>query len=178
MAFSRIKVRAAELHVGWAASIVLAGSVAVADDSPTVNFNRDIKPILSNNCFKCHGPDQSERHGGTDGLRLDTPNGADGALADLGGPAAIVPGDPYQSELLTRITSTDDDTRMPPAGSGKQLTPHEIDLLTRWIKSGAEYSRHWSYEPPVRPAVPAVRDANWSRSDLDRFVLDRIEREG
>jgi len=181
MARARFKGWAAVLAVlrlSVASSIVLVGSVVGASDSPTVNFNRDIKPILSNNCFKCHGPDAAERQGGADGLRLDKPDGSDGALADLGGHAAIVPGDPEKSELVTRIASADPETRMPPAGSGKQLTPHEVELLTQWIKSGAEYSRHWSYEPPVRPAVPAVRDANWSRGDLDRFVLDRIEREG
>lgn len=151
---------------------------ARAGDAPSINFNRDIRPILSNNCFACHGPDKDERQGGTDGLRLDTPDGPDGAFADLGGHAAIVAGDTERSELVTRITSADPDTRMPPASSGKQLTPREIELLTEWVRQGAHYARHWSYEPPVRPVPPAVQHADWPRSDMDRFILARLEREG
>ncbi|MFO1094891.1 MAG: DUF1549 domain-containing protein, partial [Planctomycetaceae bacterium] len=167
------------LSVATATAVALCIAVnANADEPPTVNFNRDIRPILSNNCFKCHGPDKDERKGGSDGLRLDRAEGADGAFADLGGHAAIVAGDSEHSELVVRITSTDPDVRMPPAGSGKQLTPHEIELLTTWVRQGAQFAKHWSYEPPLRAAPPAVQRADWPRSDLDRFILARLEREG
>src|SRR5205823_445160 len=118
-----------------------------------VDFNREIRPILSNQCAKCHGPDPKERKGGTDGLRLDV---RDDAIADLGGYAAIVPGHPEKSELIKRILSTDDDERMPPKGSGKKLTPLELDVLKRWIEQGAEYAQHWSYVKPARPPLPTV----------------------
>src|SRR5438067_13646803 len=99
----------------------LASNLAAADGSQSrIDFNRDIRPILSNQCAKCHGPDPKERKGGTDGLRLDV---REAALADLGGYAAIVPGHPESSALVQRITSQDDDERMPPKGSGKKLTP-------------------------------------------------------
>lgn len=141
-----------------------------------LDFNRDIRPILSNACFKCHGPDAAERKGGgPHGLRLDV---AEGATADLGGYAAIVPGQPEASEVWKRITTTDPDVAMPPRGSGKTLTPSEISRLTEWIRQGAPYARHWSYEPPLRPPVPPVRDTTWPRNDIDRFLLARMEREG
>ena len=140
-----------------------------------INFSRQIKPILSNNCFRCHGPDPGERKGGTDGLRLDV---ADGAKADLGGYAAVVPGHPETSALVKRINSSDADERMPPADSGKKLSPAEIELLTQWIGQGGEYSQHWAYVKPVLPALPAVKDEAWVRNPIDRFVLARLEREG
>ncbi len=140
-----------------------------------INFSRQIKPILSNNCFRCHGPDPGERKGGSDGLRLDV---ADGAKADLGGYAAVVPGHPETSALVKRINSSDADERMPPADSGKKLSPAEIELLTEWIRQGAEYSQHWAYVKPVLPALPAVKDDLWVRNPIDRFVLARLEREG
>src|SRR5439155_22788905 len=131
-----------------------AGHVAAAEPaSTTVDFNRDIRPILSNTCAKCHGPDPAQRKGGTDGLRLDVR--AD-AVADLGGYAAIVPGQPEKSELIKRITSADGDERMPPKESGKKLTPREVRLLTEWVKQGAPYAQHWSYVKPVRPTLPSV----------------------
>jgi hypothetical protein len=147
---------------------------ALAADA-RLDFNRDIRPILSNHCFKCHGPDAAERKGGTNGLRLDV---AEGATEDLGGYAAIVPGQPEASELWKRITASDPAVRMPPQGSGKQLSAGEIERLREWIRQGAPYARHWSYEPPVRPPVPAVRDTAWPRNDIDRFLLARLEREG
>jgi hypothetical protein len=165
----------------WILSFLLA-AVATAMISPAgaadipIDFNRDIRPILSNNCFFCHGPDSKERKGGKDGLRFDTP---EGILADLGnGTAAVVPGKPEQSSLLKRIKSTDPDELMPPKSSGKKLSPHEIELLTAWIQQGAKYAGHWSYTKPVRPQVPTVKDAEWPRGDIDRFLLARLEKEG
>src|SRR5256885_16117258 len=112
------------LSILWTAS-----QLAAAEPAPgKIDFNRDIRPILSNQCAKCHGPDEKERKGGTDGLRLDM---REDAIADLGGYAANVPGQPQKSELIKRILSTDVDERMPPKGSGKKLTPREIELLTR-----------------------------------------------
>ena len=137
------------------------------------DFNREIRPILSEKCFRCHGPDEEHRKGGQHGLRLDTP---EGARVDLGGGAfAIVPGHPEKSELLARVTTRDDDDVMPPRKTGKTLSPAEIDLLRRWIAGGAAYSKHWSYEPPRRPPVPAVRDPAWPRHPVDRFILARLE---
>lgn len=140
-----------------------------------VDFNREIKPILSNACYRCHGPDAAERKGGTDGVRFDT---EEGLLADLGGHAAVVPGKPEASELLKRVSSSDPNIVMPPVGHGKPLTVREIELLTNWIKQGATVSRHWSYVVPQRPALPAVKDAAWARNAIDHFVLARLEREG
>lgn len=147
-----------------------------ADPVPTVvDFNRDIKPIISNACYRCHGPDAAERKGGTDGLRLDT---ADGMSADLGGHAAVVPGKPDSSELIKRVASDDPDEAMPPKGAGKRLTPHEIELLKAWIKQGARFSRHWAYIKPIRPELPTVKNTAWAKNGIDRFVLARLEQQG
>ena len=156
-----------------ATSFVSLASVCAAD--APIDFNRDIRPILSNTCFKCHGPDDAERKGGTDGLRLDQ---RAAALADLGGYAPIIPGNPDESELWKRITSTDPDVQMPPRGSGKKLTPNNIQKFTDWIRQGAPYAKHWSYEPPVRPPVPTVMNTAWPRNDIDRFLLARLENVG
>src|SRR5262245_8374270 len=159
------------LIVFWTASFLAAAQPA----SSKIDFNRDIRPVLSNQCAKCHGPDANQRKGGTDGLRLDI---RDDAMADLGGYAAIVPGHPEKSALVKRILSTDDDERMPPKGSGKKLSPREIDLLQRWIAQGAPYAAHWSYTKPVRPPLPAVKQPVWPRNEIDYFILQRLELEG
>jgi len=161
------------------ASVLVGGSVpspVVAQAvSPSIDFARDIKPILSNRCFRCHGPDADERKGGTDGLRLDQ---AKGALEDLGGYAAIKPGKPEESALIQRITSTDPEEVMPPKGAGKPLSPHEIEMITTWIKQGGKYSTHWSYAVPVRPPLPMVKETAWPKNEIDRFILSRLEAEG
>lgn len=144
---------------------------AAAADAPQVDFNRDVRPLLSNTCYKCHGPDEKERQGG---LRLDTEQGA---LADLGGHAAIAPGRPGQSELIRRVGSADPDQRMPPPDSGKQLTAREIQLLTDWVAQGALFARHWSYVAPVRPSLPHVANTAWPRNEIDGFLLARLEQE-
>lgn len=121
----------------------------------SVSFVRDIKPILSNACFHCHGPDEADRKGGTDGLRLDT---FEGATADLGGGAqAIKAGHPEASEMIERILSTDPDLVMPPPSVGRKLSPRQVDLLKKWISEGAKYEPHWSYVKPVRPTVVATQ---------------------
>jgi mono/diheme cytochrome c family protein len=162
--------------LSWAlvtALVVVSSPAAVAAN---VDFDRDIKPILSQNCFQCHGFDAEKRKGGTHGLRLDT---AAGAAEDLGsGTVAIVPGHPEKSELVERINSQDPDERMPLKSSGKKLSAHEIELLTEWIKEGAHYSLHWSYVKPVRPPLPAIADKSWPKNEIDYFILARLEKEG
>ncbi|MBL9153431.1 MAG: PSD1 domain-containing protein [Verrucomicrobiales bacterium] len=151
--------------------ICLAALPAAAAPTP-VDFNRDIRPILSDKCFFCHGPDAAERKAD---LRLDT---AEGATADLGGYAAIVPGQPEKSEFVARITATDADEIMPPPDSHKTLKPAEIALLTRWIQEGAAYSAPWAYVAPRKHPEPAVKDAAWPTNWVDRFILSRLEAAG
>ncbi len=138
-----------------------------------VQFNRDIRPILSENCYKCHGPDPKARKAE---MRLDTKEGAYAEIEK--GKFAIVPGKAAQSELVHRITSKDADEKMPPAKSGKKLSPREVELLKRWIEQGAEYQGHWAYIAPQKIAPPAVKNAAWDRNDVDRLLLARLEREG
>ncbi len=144
-----------------------------ADEPPrAVEFNRDVRPILSDVCYTCHGPDKSNRKAK---LRFDTEAGA---LADLGGYRAIVPGKPGESELLRRILSKDEKERMPPPSSDRRLTPAQVEVLRRWVSQGAKWEGHWSLLPPRRAALPAVKGARWPRNPIDPFVLARLEREG
>ncbi len=144
-----------------------------AEQAPErLDYSRDIRPILSQNCFACHGPDEDAREAD---LRLDR---AAEALADRGGVRALVPGDPEASLVLQRLVSKDDSERMPPAGSNKSVTPDQIDQIRRWISDGAQYSQHWSLVPPTYPSLPEVSDSQWPRNAVDRFVLARLEREG
>lgn len=124
-------------------------------------------------CFYCHGPDEKHREADR---RLDT---REGALADLGGIRAIVPGKPEESELFLRVTTSDTDEIMPPPKAKKTLlTKREIAVLRRWIEQGAEYEGHWSYQPLRKDEPPTVKDAKWSKTPIDRFILNRLEREG
>ncbi|WP_397569612.1 DUF1553 domain-containing protein [Schlesneria sp. T3-172] len=164
------------VYAAWLSFVTAAPLTAAEPHSvKKIDFNRDIKPILSNACYRCHGPDPDERKGGTDGLRFDT---AEGVLADLGGYAAVVPGKPEASALVQRITTTDPDQVMPPRGAGKPLTPHEVDLLKTWIEQGAKFSQHWSYIVPQKPPLPAVQDVGWVKNGIDYFILARLEAEG
>src|SRR5262249_35188498 len=137
----------------------------------TVEFNRDIRPILSDHCFTCHGPDKARRKAN---LRLDTEAGA---TADLGGYHPVVPHRPDQSELFLRVTARDGKERMPPAAAGPRLSPAQTDLLRRWIEQGAKWQKHWALIPPQRPTLPDVRQRSWPRNPIDVFVLARLERE-
>lgn len=148
-----------------------SGSVTAIGEEK-IDFNRDIRPLLSNRCNACHGPDEEERKAD---LRLDT---RDGALMDLGGYAALKPGDPEASELFYRITTDDEDDLMPPPKKGARFTEAEIDLIRRWIEQGGEYDEHWSYTKPQRPELPEVSDRTWSSHPVDQFVLRRLEEEG
>lgn len=150
-----------------------AGGVRASESEvpPTVaepvDFAREVLPILAANCFACHGPDEAERAAD---LRLDT---RDGATEHV-----IVPGDADRSELIARITSADDELRMPPPETERQLSSEEVDVLRRWIGEGAAWARHWAFVPPVAPEVPACVDESWPQSAIDHFVLARLEREG
>jgi mono/diheme cytochrome c family protein len=135
----------------------------------TIDYSRDIRPILSANCFACHGPDPETREAD---VRLDK---AEYAYADLGGAAAIVPNDPAKSLIIERIEAEDESMRMPPADSDKQLSAEQISLLRRWIAAGATYTGHWAFVPPSRPALPQVNQAEWPRNAIDQFVLARLE---
>ncbi|MEY3205107.1 MAG: hypothetical protein RLZZ21_1438 [Planctomycetota bacterium] len=162
-------------NVVSAGLLICAGAPVLAADT-VPSYTRDIKGILSNRCVRCHGPDPEGRSGGGDeGLRLDT---FDGATADLGGHAAIVPGKPGESELIARITSTDPDLVMPPPDAGQPLSEKQVDLLKRWIAAGATYEPHWAYVPPKRPSLPNVKNTAWPKNDIDRFILARLEAEG
>lgn len=161
---------------GAAAGAALMTPAAPESASATpepVRFGRDIRPILSDRCFKCHGPDPSSRQ---EELRLDL---REEVIADRGGYAVIVPGDPEASELWHRIDAHDDDELMPPADSNKKrLTAEEKELVRRWIADGAVYEKHWSFVPPVRPEPPPVQNQAWVRNDVDRFILARLEAAG
>jgi mono/diheme cytochrome c family protein len=136
---------------------------------PAIDFSRQIRPILAENCFACHGPDDRARKAK---LRLDTKQGA------LGHAGLVVPGKADESELIARITSQEASERMPPAKSGKKLTAAQIDLLRKWVEAGAPWSEHWAFVPPQRAPLPNIKDAAWAREPLDRFILARLESEG
>jgi hypothetical protein len=137
------------------------------------DFSRDVRPILSQHCFKCHGPDDKARKGG---LRLDVRESAT-KEAKSGG-VALVPGKPDKSELVARIFSTDEDEVMPPPSTKHVLTPEQKDTLRRWIAAGAEYQQHWAFVRPKQAEPPAVKHADWPRNAIDRFVLARLEAAG
>jgi hypothetical protein len=165
--------RCSALALFAAALIPAVPATRAADPLPPVAFHRDVRPILADACFHCHGPDQAKRKAD---LRLDT---AAGAFADLGdGRRALVPGDPARSELYRRITAADESERMPPARAHRRLTAQEIATLRRWIEQGAEWQPHWSLLPPRRPPLPEMKDQGWARNGIDWFIRDRLEREG
>ena len=160
------------IRSGVAIAIALCGSAATArgDEPPT--FNREIRPILSEHCFACHGPDSAARKAE---LRLDS---FEGATEDRGGYAPIVPGDPDASELIYRVESEDELDVMPPPSMQKPLSAEQKDLLRRWVASGAAFEPHWSFIAPSLPAIPEVSDPGWVRNPIDAFVRDRLDAEG
>src|SRR5215470_1681189 len=148
---------------------------AVQNAAPArqIFFNRDIRPILADKCWGCHGSDAPAKK---IKLRLDS---EDAATADLGGGRrAIVPGNPEQSRLVRRITAGDEMMRMPPVDSGRKLTQTEIDLLVEWVRQGARWQSHWSFITPIRPSLPKIKNKEWPKNAIDHFVLERLEREG
>ncbi len=167
------------LLVALAAGVLLPASLAAtaAEPAPAVDFQRDVRPILSDNCFACHGPDEATREAD---LRLDTRDGAFSPRPPAGRSnrprdPAVVPGDIDASLLVERITHADSLRRMPPEISQKTLSDEQIGLLTRWIEQGAAWDQHWSFKPTDRPATPTVEDEAWIRDPIDRFVLARLE---
>ena len=153
-----------------------SGSQASKDKpgaAAAIQFSHDISPILSENCFACHGPDENKRKARLRFDQKDVP-----FKPAKSGEIPIVAGDPAKSELIKRITSKDEDEKMPPPKSGKKLTAQQIDLLTKWIAQGAKWQTHWSFTKPERPALPKVKDKRWPRNEIDYFVLDRLEKEG
>lgn len=149
-----------------AITFLLLVSPLAADD---VSFQQQIRGILSDRCFQCHGPDAQQRQAG---LRLDLEDSAKGILDS--GSRAIVPGSPDDSELMARIRSDDADLRMPPADSGKSLSQTETQLIRKWIADGANWSQHWAFQPIRRPEPPAIADQTGAVNDIDRFVRSRL----
>jgi len=155
------------------AAIAASRGGRAAEPTPAeISFNRHIRPILSDHCFQCHGPDAAHRKAD---LRLDTEAGA---KAELGGHRAIVAGDVAASELVRRIKAADVEERMPPADFKRPLSGEQIAALEKWIAQGAKWQGHWSFIPPVRPNPPTVKNGAWPRGALDAFVLARLEAEG
>jgi hypothetical protein len=168
---------AMQRFVFWSWVGCLGVSLAVADGpadaARKVDYRREVRPILSDKCFKCHGPDEKERKAG---LRLDT---AEGFMAKTdSGAIAIQPGKSGESEVLKRLTHTDPELRMPPAITGKTLTPKEIETLRLWIDQGAEVKGHWSFQAPVRPTPPTISNEAWAANPIDRFIHARLDQEG
>jgi hypothetical protein len=146
-----------------------ASSGLAAED---VDFNRDVRPILADVCYHCHGPDQARRKAA---LRLDVEASAKETRK---GHAAIIPGSSAKSELIRRVTTKDPVAQMPPPDSGRHLTPAQAELLRRWVEQGAKWQKHWAFIPPQRGDLPVILDAKWARNPIDRFVLARLEKEG
>src|SRR5579864_1611584 len=152
--------------------LLAVASFAIAA-SARVEFNRDVRPILSDKCYTCHGPDAAAKHVP---FRLDSESASKAELS--GGRRAIVAGSPDSSEIIRRITAATQGLRMPPISSGLKLSDAEIDTLRQWIAQGGEWQKHWSFIPPVRPALPEVKNTAWPRNPIDRFILQRLEHEG
>ena len=171
--------------IGWLFICVLMSCQACSprEDSDTgqkqlpkmVDFNFHIKPILSDRCFKCHGPDEKARKAD---FRLDVQEAAFALIDTATNKYAIVPGSLKKSHLVERISSTDPDYMMPPPESNLQLSSYEIELLKQWIKQGAEWKPHWSFIPPEKPALPQVKNEIWAKNEIDYFVLRKLESSG
>ena len=161
----------------YAGVLLIAGTLfgsgtSVFGDDSRISYSRDIRPILSKNCFQCHGPDRETREAG---LRLDQQRNAH---ADLGGYSAVVPQVPDKSELMLRVTSHDPDTIMPPPDSGVRLSASEVQMLRTWILQGGEYENHWAFVAPKKKPIPDVSNSGWCKDEVDRFILAEIESRG
>ncbi len=163
--------------------MVSAGSMMIACDNDEhnaipekISYNFNIRPIFSDKCFKCHGPDGRQRKAG---FRLDIADSAFAPLKETKGAYALVPGRPEQSEIYKRITSPDPTYQMPePESHLTLLNSHEIALIKKWIQQGAKYEKHWAFTPPKKSVLPQVQNKNWPRNEIDYFVLQRIEEMG
>jgi hypothetical protein len=154
-----------------AAALFLSG-IAFPADNDTVDYGRDVRPILSENCFHCHGQDSSKRMAG---LRLDN---FESAAAPRGKRTALVPRHPEQSAIIDRITAQQASRRMPPVSSNRTLTSEQIRILRRWIEQGGAYTKHWAFIPAKRPPLPTISDARWIKQPLDAFIHERLESDG
>ncbi|MBJ6367478.1 PSD1 and planctomycete cytochrome C domain-containing protein [Snuella sedimenti] len=141
----------------------------------TIDFIFHVKPILSDRCYLCHGPDEGTREGG---LRLDTQEGAYAAIGEHLDRHAIVPGSPEKSAMISRINETDQEKVMPPKDSNLMLTDTEKQILAKWVKQGAKWKAHWAFIAPVKKPVPHITDADWQRNEIDFFIAKRLEQEG
>jgi hypothetical protein len=153
-------------------AVVMAGASA-RGFSAQIDYGRDIRPILAENCFACHGPDEAKRKAG---LRLDVKAEAMKKLKS--GEVAVVPGEVGKSAIVARITTSDEDDHMPPAKTGKKLTAGQVELIKKWVSEGAKWGDHWAFVPPSRPELPKVKDGKWGRNEIDRFILAKLEAEG
>ena len=166
-------LKAVQSNILIAALLALSALAHAEDPLPErVEFNRHIRPILSDKCFQCHGPDRNMRKAG---LRLDL---RAEATLDREGLRAIAPGDSGASEVIARIVTDNPDDKMPPADSNRHVSPRELELLKRWIAQGAEYEPHWSYIKPKAALTPTVKAAAWTRNPIDTFILANLEKEG
>lgn len=154
-------------------SILVLEAVGFAGGTTNIDFNRDVRPILSDKCFTCHGPDAVAKK---IPFRLDSEAAA---KADLGkGRRAIVEHDASSSIVMQRITAEKSALRMPPVSSGLKLTDSEIQIIHDWIQQGAQWQKHWSFLPPVRKPLPEVADRTWPKNAIDYFVLEQLEKKG
>ena len=138
-----------------------------------IDFNKEIRPLMSDTCFRCHGFDAKARKGG---LRLDERESA--LKAGRSGKTAIVPGKPEDSEIIKRIFATDETDLMPPPEAHKTFTSAQKELFRQWVKEGAEFKSHWAFSPIEKPAVPVVKNKTWSQNAIDNFIVQRLEKEG
>ena len=150
-----------------------AGEITTSESpsplSPDLIFQKEIRPLLADRCFRCHGPDSEQRQAD---LRLDI---RDSAIDERSGRAAIVPSRPEQSEILRRLTSDDPEIQMPPPGQGDRWTSQQVDRLRQWIASGAAFDKYWSFRPPVRHRRPTIRQTPWPQQRLDEWILARLQ---
>src|SRR4029079_6528862 len=153
--------------------LALTLSLSAQEKAPRpVDFEREIRPLLSDTCYTCHGPDGAKRKSN---LRLDT---RDGAFAEHDGVKMIVPGKPEQSEVFRRLISADADDRMPPVKTKRTLSAAQVALVKRWIEEGAAWGQHWAFAAPKSSPAPETRNRAWRRNPIDDFVLARLEKEG
>ncbi len=168
--------RACRFASGLLAAIagVMAAPCPACAGEAKVDFNREVRPVLSEYCFACHGPDQEQRKRVKTDLRLDTRAGLAAKLDDI---VPVVAGDPAHSAVYQRLCASDLDDRMPPEKTGKRPSAAQVATIKRWIEQGATWEQHWAFVPPARAAAPAVAEVGWPVNDIDRFVLARLERE-
>jgi mono/diheme cytochrome c family protein len=160
------------LAIAYCILLTLTFAMPVDADGPNPDYLRDVRPILADNCFRCHGADEQSREAG---LRLDVREA--GVHGGESGDPAIVPGKPDVSQLIRRITSRDESERMPPPDAKSRLTSSQVETLRKWIANGALYQVHWAMVPPCKPPVPAASDTHWEVNEIDNFVLSRLRQE-